>query len=116
MGRLLALALAMAVLPGLGCPEHPVCDPNPSDNTCSGDGDCVMAYCAPDCAWCPMPFSRAQVDSTWCLTVYGGTTPIAECLEGRDSRCAGVVDPVCATRGLEAWCNAGKCDLRAPTP
>jgi hypothetical protein len=75
-----------------------------------------MAYCATDCWFCPMPFSRAQVDSTWCLTVFGGVTPIAECLEGRESRCAGVTEPICATRGLEAWCNAGRCDLREPNP
>ncbi|MBI5489302.1 MAG: hypothetical protein HY905_18350 [Deltaproteobacteria bacterium] len=115
MRRVVALSLLLAVLPGLGCPEYPVCDPSPSDNTCSGDGDCTLAYCATQCCFCPRAYSRAQVDSTWCLTTYGSVTPIAECLTGRDTRCAGGPPCVCAY-DVEAWCNAGKCDLRATTP
>jgi hypothetical protein len=111
----LAVLLLAAVVPLAGCPEDRVCNPDPSDNTCGSDSDCVLAYCAPECCWCPRAYSRAQVDSTWCLTPYGGTTPIAECLQGRTDRCVGGAPCVC-TYSVEPWCNAGKCDLRALTP
>ena len=97
-----------------GCPGDRVCNPDPADNTCSGDGDCVLAYCATECWYCPRVYSMTQVDDTWCLTPLLTTTPIVDCLEGRAERCAGVPEPACV-RNIEAWCNAGKCDLRAPT-
>ena len=115
MRRSLTLGLLLGALPLVGCPERPVCDPNPSSNTCGGDGDCVLGYCATECCWCPRAYARSQIDATWCLTESGGTPPIVECMEGRDTRCAGGLPCVCAY-DVEPWCNAGKCDLRSTTP
>lgn len=114
-----AVALAFAAgiaLAQAGCPpDLPVCDPDPADNVCFGDGDCVLAYCATDCCNCPVAYSRRQLDGTWCLTEYGTTPPIADCLQGRTERCAGHAPCVCAYN-VEAWCDAGHCNVRAPRP
>jgi len=108
---LLGLAAAF-----VGCPTaDEICNPDPADNTCSGDGDCELGYCATECCWCPRAYSTTQVEDTWCLTRYGTPQPIVDCLKGREERCAGTGPCVCAYN-VEAWCNAGKCDLRATTP
>ena len=99
-----------------GCPTaDEICNPSDGDNTCSGDGDCALGYCATQCCYCPQAYSNTQLDNTWCLTRSGTIQPIVDCLKGRDVRCAGHAPCVC-TYNVEAWCNAGKCDLRATTP
>jgi hypothetical protein len=113
VGRL--AVVVVAVLAACGCSEDRVCNPDPADNTCGGDSDCVLAYCATECCYCPRPYSQAQVDSTWCLTRTGSTPPIVDCQKGRDTRCAGGPPCVCDYQ-VEAWCNAGHCDLRSTRP
>ena len=103
-----------AALSFAGCPSDRVCNPDPAHNTCSGNGDCVLAYCATDCWPCPRVYAQAQVDETWCLT-RAVDTPLPDCREGWSDRCAGTTEPICV-RSIEAWCNAGKCDLRSTAP
>ena len=109
------IVLLLALLPLAGCPDQPVCKPDPAGNTCGVDSDCVLAYCATDCCWCQQPFARAQVEATWCLATDGTLPEYGECLRGRDARCAGGPPCVCP-HNIEPWCNAGKCDVRAITP
>jgi hypothetical protein len=98
-----------------GCPTaDEICNPDEAENTCSGNGDCALGYCATECCYCPRPYSLTQLDDTWCLTLSGTTQPIVDCMTGRTERCRGVVC-VCDYQ-VEAWCNAGKCDLRSTTP
>lgn len=115
-GSVTVAFVAGLALAQVGCPpDLPVCDPDPADNICFGDGDCVLGYCATECCYCPRAYARTQLDGTWCLTEYGTTTEIADCRSGRADRCAGTGPCVCAYN-VEAWCNAGRCDLRTPSP
>jgi hypothetical protein len=92
--------------------EIRVCEIDPADNVCGGDGDCVLAYCATDCCPCPNAYSASQVGRTYCLTRQG-ETPLTECLTGRQSRCG--ESPFCGpcVYDIEPWCNGGRCDIRS---
>lgn len=107
------LWLWMGAIAGAGCipDEIRVCDVRPEENTCSGDGDCVLAFCATDCWPCPNAYSVRQVEATWCLTLQGNT-PLVDCEKGKDERCRGTIRTPCAY-GIEPYCNAGRCDIKS---
>jgi hypothetical protein len=114
-GVIVAAFVLGAALSFAGCPSaDEICNPDESDNTCSGDGDCALGYCATECCYCPRPYSLTQLDDTWCLTRSGTVQPIVDCMTGRTERCRDVVC-VCDYQ-VEAWCNAGTCDLRSTAP
>ena len=66
----LASALAIA-----SCVPDRLCDTVEKDNTCSGDSDCVVAFCAVECGLCEKVYSRKQVDRGYCLVGTGESVP-----------------------------------------
>lgn len=107
-------AAAMMVLTACNIPDK-ICEIDEEDNTCSGAGDCVLAYCAADCTICPAVYSRKQVEEAWCLTPLG-ESPNSRCREAAESVCTLTSFPSLCPRYIQPLCEDGKCvpDFQPP--
>ena len=111
-------ALAAAALAaGAACniPDK-ICEIDESDNTCSGTGGCVVAYCAADCSVCPAVYSTKQVEEAWCLTPLG-ESPNDRCREAAESVCTPTSFPPLCPIYIQPLCEEGECvpDFQPPS-
>jgi len=105
-----ALLLAAACAAACTVPDK-VCETDDEDNVCSGDGDCVMAFCAAECHACPKVYARRQLEEAWCLTEEGQTAR-SRCAQASSLDCT--PGPTVCPRGVVAACEGGRCVPKQP--
>ena len=90
MRSLVLVCFAALLLLG-GCDREGACELHDEDNVCSGDGDCLLAYCGVNCCPCELAISQRQFDGTYCLASVTEGFAIARdrCQEARDLSCEG---------------------------
>lgn len=107
-----ALAALAAGLAIAGC-EVTVCELPESENVCSGDSDCLLAYCGTNCCPCEIPVSRRQFEGTYCMVDVrdGFEAARRECREARETICEGVVCTglTACPHPTRARCDGGRC-------
>ncbi len=115
MMRMLPLFLCCFVLLLASCQREGACYLPEEDNRCSGDDDCLLAYCGVSCCPCEIAVSRTQFENTFCMATIADGFEIARdsCEEARETVCDGVscMDQPCP-HPTRAVCDEGLCHAR----
>jgi hypothetical protein len=114
--RALVVVFTFSALLLAGCGREGACELPEGDNTCEGDGDCLLAYCGVSCCPCELAVSRTQFEGTYCMATVEEGFEIARdlCQEARDLACDGVScsGASACPHPTRAVCEDGRCHAR----